>query len=192
MSERGPSWVSGALQVVYLSTAIYATITSIRLLRGMIRDRGDKDEADRLHAQRLAEALLEFKAARLKQANGSSSSGSSSADGAVAEVAQADLPSAERILRSLSAHERQLLSDLVFPSQISTSFESVGGLLSVRKQLYESLILPFQRPEYFDRLHETNALLSVPKGILFYGPPGTQHDETAPTPAEAQSLEHCA
>lgn len=48
-------------------------------------------------------------------------------------------------------------------------FDSIGGLETKKKDLYELTILPLRRPELF-----LQGKLSTPqKGILLYGPPGT-------------------
>lgn len=48
------------------------------------------------------------------------------------------------------------------------SFDQVGGLDHYIKALKEMVFLPLVYPELFERFH-----LSPPRGVLFYGPPGT-------------------
>lgn len=50
----------------------------------------------------------------------------------------------------------------------SVSFDQVGGLEHYIKALKEMVFLPLVYPELFERFH-----LSPPRGVLFYGPPGT-------------------
>ncbi|CAA0813052.1 P-loop containing nucleoside triphosphate hydrolases superfamily protein [Striga hermonthica] len=59
--------------------------------------------------------------------------------------------------------------DVVNPDDIDVKFESIGGLDSIKQQLYELVILPLRRPELFS----SGKLLCPQKGVLLYGPPGT-------------------
>lgn len=74
-------------------------------------------------------------------------------------------------LNSLSPAEEMLLHDLVFPEDISTCFDSVGGLSSTKETLRELIIYPMLYPNVY--ASSNSSLLSPPKGILLYGPPGT-------------------
>ena len=56
---------------------------------------------------------------------------------------------------------------LVEPIQERISFDSVGGLESVKKTIYKKIILPYQKPTLFQRFKKR-----VGGGILLYGPPG--------------------
>ena len=83
-----------------------------------------------------------------------------------------------RPLPQTNAYEDRLITDLVFPSQIDTSFGDIGGLEELKKSLFETVILPLQSPHLFAALHrgaggKASPLLAAPKGVLFYGPPGT-------------------
>jgi len=68
--------------------------------------------------------------------------------------------------------ELAVLSDVVFPDEISAEFKDIGGHGSLKRALYESLILPLQQPELYKQI-ASSKLVAMPKGILFYGPPGT-------------------
>nr|TKR90480.1 MSP1 family protein [Populus alba] len=48
-------------------------------------------------------------------------------------------------------------------------FESIGGLESIKKALYELVVLPLRKPELFPH----GKLLGPQKKVLLYGPPGT-------------------
>ena len=56
----------------------------------------------------------------------------------------------------------------------SVSFDQVGGLEHYIKALKEMVFLPLVYPELFERFH-----LSPPRGVLFYGPPGTYRRQTS-------------
>ena len=51
---------------------------------------------------------------------------------------------------------------------MSVSFEQVGGLDHYIGALKEMVFLPLLYPELFERFH-----IQPPRGVLFYGPPGT-------------------
>ncbi|KAI0561296.1 AAA+ ATPase [Gracilaria domingensis] len=74
-------------------------------------------------------------------------------------------------LRYLSPAEEMLLHDLVFPEDISSSFDSVGGLSYTKETLKELIVYPLLYPDVYQR--GESSLLQPPKGILLYGPPGT-------------------
>lgn len=69
---------------------------------------------------------------------------------------------------SLSEYEMMIASQLVEPTQLSTSWKDVAGLSSVIRELRETLILPIQQRS---RL-QTSKLIQPPKGVLLHGPPG--------------------
>lgn len=67
-----------------------------------------------------------------------------------------------------SEEEEALLGAVVPPGSIKTKLADIGGLASVKREVSETVILPFRRPELF-----TTTLLSPFSGVLLYGPPGT-------------------
>ena len=69
----------------------------------------------------------------------------------------------------LNSYEEVIASELVLPEDIPTSFDSVGGLDGIIKDLQESIILPLKHPQLF---MSGKKVIHVPKGVLFYGPPG--------------------
>ena len=83
------------------------------------------------------------------------------------------LASGRTSMPALNATEESLLAEVVFPDQISCSFADVGGHIALKRALFDSVIMPLQQSELFEQLQGKNNLLSVPSGILFYGPPGT-------------------
>lgn len=47
------------------------------------------------------------------------------------------------------------------------SWDDIGALVDLKKELESSLILPILHPEKFSRFN-----ISAPAGVLLYGPPG--------------------
>jgi len=56
---------------------------------------------------------------------------------------------------------------LIEPPLERITFEDVGGLADVKKQIHRKIILPFQKPSLFERFKR-----KAGGGILLYGPPG--------------------
>eukprot|EP00126_Sphaerothecum_destruens_P000745 Sdes_comp10959_c0_seq1m2603 len=69
----------------------------------------------------------------------------------------------------LNEYEIMLTSDVIYPEDIHLTWDDIGGLDAVIKELKELVILPFTRPDLFQF---QSRLLQPPKGILLYGPPG--------------------
>ena len=49
----------------------------------------------------------------------------------------------------LTEHEYIIATDLVFPSELNITFDDIGGLEEIKSKIFESVILPFKRPELF-------------------------------------------
>ncbi len=82
---------------------------------------------------------------------------------------KAKSPELKKVLSSLSNYEKIMMAYLIPPSDISVSFNDIGGLEDVVSELRESVILPLVYPELFTQY---GSLLAAPKGVLLYGPPG--------------------
>jgi len=80
---------------------------------------------------------------------------------------------------ALNRWEEMLLSDVVFPHQIEDEFKDMGGLRTVKEQMYEAIVLPLTKPQLFAKLQSGSKLVKVPTGVLLYGPPGTGKTMTA-------------
>ena len=67
--------------------------------------------------------------------------------------------------------DSQVRSMRIFPSHNSLSIHmiDIGGLESIISSLRESVIIPLLHPELF---RSSSTLLTAPKGVLLYGPPG--------------------
>ncbi|KAL8519567.1 hypothetical protein ACS0TY_010484 [Phlomoides rotata] len=74
-----------------------------------------------------------------------------------------------RPLIQTNSYEDVVACDVVNPDHIDVKFDSIGGLDSIKQELYELVILPLRRPELFSH----GKLLGPQKGVLLYGPPGT-------------------
>lgn len=70
---------------------------------------------------------------------------------------------------TLDEYEKTLLNLLVTPDDIHVTFADIGGLEEIIDELHEAVILPLTEPEMF-AAHLS--LVQLPKGVLFYGPPG--------------------
>lgn len=87
----------------------------------------------------------------------------------------------------LSEHEEVIMSEVIGPSDISSTFSGafkaasvaidaaylaypdIGGLDPIIDQLRESVIYPLCAPQLFE---SAAGLFAPPKGVLLYGPPG--------------------
>ncbi|CAB76219.1 Outer membrane ATPase Msp1 [Schizosaccharomyces pombe] len=69
----------------------------------------------------------------------------------------------------LNEYEQIVASQLVLPSEIDVSFDDIGGMDEHVNQLLQDVLFPLKYPEVFDT---HGGLLSCPKGLLLYGPPG--------------------
>ncbi|CED82570.1 aaa-domain-containing protein [Phaffia rhodozyma] len=72
-------------------------------------------------------------------------------------------------LGDLNEYEETLLAEVVHPDDIEVGFGDVGGLEPIVDSLRESVIYPLIYPEIYN---STSGLLTAPKGVLLYGPPG--------------------
>jgi len=69
----------------------------------------------------------------------------------------------------LDEYETTIAGEIIPPSSIDVTFESIGGLDDIIATLRETVIYPLTFPELFAG---SNGLLSAPKGVLLYGHPG--------------------
>uniref|UniRef100_A0A7S3YUU7 AAA+ ATPase domain-containing protein n=1 Tax=Lotharella globosa TaxID=91324 RepID=A0A7S3YUU7_9EUKA len=68
----------------------------------------------------------------------------------------------------MSDYEATMLQHITFPSEIDVNLDDIGGCELIKEAMEEIFILPFEKPEFF-----RGSLLCPPKGLLFYGSPGT-------------------
>ncbi|KIO29284.1 hypothetical protein M407DRAFT_171965 [Tulasnella calospora MUT 4182] len=69
----------------------------------------------------------------------------------------------------LTHYEEIIAAEVIHPDDIHIRFSDVGGLESIVSNLRESVIYPLCYPELFAA---KSNLISAPKGVLLYGPPG--------------------
>jgi SpoVK/Ycf46/Vps4 family AAA+-type ATPase len=68
-------------------------------------------------------------------------------------------------------YEDTVAGDMIFPDEIDVSFSQIGGVGPEKREIFDLVCLPLQRPELFSQ--RASDLLQPPRGILLYGPPGT-------------------
>ena len=76
-------------------------------------------------------------------------------------------------LLKFDSYEERILPDIVFPTTVSVSFDSIGGLNDLKAELQESVVLPLIEPHLFASVADNSDLFKPPRGVLFFGPPGT-------------------
>ncbi|KAJ8520043.1 hypothetical protein ONZ45_g3100 [Pleurotus djamor] len=69
----------------------------------------------------------------------------------------------------LDEYERTVANEIIHPDDINVTFTDIGGLEPIISSLRESVIFPLLYPNLFSG---SSSLLSAPKGVLLYGPPG--------------------
>ena len=71
---------------------------------------------------------------------------------------------------ALNDYEKTIAECLVEPEDLDTCFEDIGGLEAQKAEIMDLVILPLKRPDLF---RSRSSLVGAPKGVLFYGAPGT-------------------
>lgn len=84
-------------------------------------------------------------------------------------MTQTGLSDAQLAELELDEYESTIAGEIIPPSSIDVTFESIGGLDDIIANLRETVIYPLTFPELFAG---SNGLLSAPKGVLLYGHPG--------------------
>lgn len=69
----------------------------------------------------------------------------------------------------LDEYERTVANEVIHPDDINVQFSDIGGLDLIISSLRESIIYPLIYPGLFS---SSSSLLSAPKGVLLFGPPG--------------------
>lgn len=81
----------------------------------------------------------------------------------------ANAPSTVGGFGSLNTYEQTVLTEVVAPEEIAVDFGSIGGLEDIIEDLRDSVIFPLTSKHL---LGKQSSLISAPKGVLLYGPPG--------------------
>jgi len=77
-------------------------------------------------------------------------------------------------------YEDALLDTVKLPTELTVSFDDIGGLEEQKQSIMETILLPLGCPELFSNKSDNfSDLCRPPTGILFYGPPGTGKTMTA-------------
>ncbi|ORY25934.1 ATPase [Naematelia encephala] len=84
-------------------------------------------------------------------------------------LTQTGLSDSQLAALELDEYESTIAGEIIPPSSIDVTFESIGGLDEIIASLRETVIYPLTFPELFAG---SNGLLSAPKGVLLYGHPG--------------------
>ncbi|KII91042.1 hypothetical protein PLICRDRAFT_52711 [Plicaturopsis crispa FD-325 SS-3] len=69
----------------------------------------------------------------------------------------------------LDEYEQTIANEVIHPDEIHVTFSDIGGLEPIISSLRESVIYPLLYPALFTT---SSSLLTAPKGVLLYGPPG--------------------
>ncbi|WVR06451.1 hypothetical protein IAU60_003482 [Kwoniella sp. DSM 27419] len=84
-------------------------------------------------------------------------------------LSETGLTEAQLASLELDEYESTIAGEIVPPSQIDVTFDSIGGLDEIIASMRETVIYPLTFPELFA---SGGGLLSAPKGVLLYGHPG--------------------
>jgi SpoVK/Ycf46/Vps4 family AAA+-type ATPase len=86
----------------------------------------------------------------------------------LAEIISKKMNLPQSIVNNFNEYEMCLLTDLINPIDIQVTWQDIGGLDDIIDNVRQTVIYPLQHPELFNQ----SKLLTTPKGVLLYGPPG--------------------
>lgn len=86
----------------------------------------------------------------------------------LAEIISKKMNLPRAMVNNFNEYEMCLLADLINPSDINVTWQDIGGLDEIIDNVRQTVIYPLQHPELFNQ----SKLLTTPKGVLLYGPPG--------------------
>jgi SpoVK/Ycf46/Vps4 family AAA+-type ATPase len=74
---------------------------------------------------------------------------------------------------TLDKYELMLAEDVIDPRSIEETFDMIGGIDAIKREILDLVVQPLTHPELFAQLLTSNDLVSLPRGVLLYGQPGT-------------------
>ncbi|UJR28255.1 hypothetical protein I4U23_009505 [Adineta vaga] len=86
----------------------------------------------------------------------------------LAEIISKKMNLPKALVNNFNEYEMCLLADLINPEDIKVTWQDIGGLDETIDNIRQTVIYPLQHPELFSH----SKLLTTPKGVLLYGPPG--------------------
>ncbi|CAF2269501.1 unnamed protein product [Rotaria magnacalcarata] len=86
----------------------------------------------------------------------------------LAEIISKKMNLPKSLVNNFNEYEMCLLTDLINPNDIKVTWQDIGGLDEIIDNVRQTVIYPLQHPELFSQ----SKLLTTPKGVLLYGPPG--------------------
>ncbi|CAF3970865.1 unnamed protein product [Adineta steineri] len=86
----------------------------------------------------------------------------------LAEIISKKMNLPKSLVNNFNEYEMCLLADLINPIDIKVTWQDIGGLDDIIDNVRQTVIYPLQHPELFSQ----SKLLTTPKGVLLYGPPG--------------------
>lgn len=86
----------------------------------------------------------------------------------LAEIISKKMKLPKSLTSNFNEYELCVLADLINPEDINVSWRDIGGLDEMIDHVRQTVIYPLQHPELFNQ----SKLLTTPKGVLLYGPPG--------------------
>jgi len=135
---------------------------------------GTKTTGDKLWDVAVILAMLGSGWLLIRKLTGPSNEDSKRQSDARAQLAAKLKRNGRTVVPITDEHENRVMGDVVFPDQIRTTFDDIGGLKAIKDSIHETVIIPLQNPHLFSGADsKVSTLLSPPKGILLYGPPGT-------------------
>lgn len=130
----------------------------------------DRDSVALLAASQVAlYYTLRYVISSIDSGPSSSSSAKKSRQKGASLLSQSGLSESQLEALELDEYESTIAGEIIPPTSIDVTFESIGGLDEIIASLRETVIYPLCYPELFS---SKNGLLSAPKGVLLYGHPG--------------------
>ncbi|KAF8464019.1 P-loop containing nucleoside triphosphate hydrolase protein [Kalaharituber pfeilii] len=155
------------LLVAATGYSVYYLLTFIlRRLENLDPEKSDRDDIAR-RSSAVLRRLDQNDPLNPHRNNGTPSSASSGGRFGSSSSKKQEKGRRERL--PLSVYEQKIVTEVVAPEDIHVTFRDIGGLDNIIEELRESVIYPLTQPHLFAG---HSSLLTAPKGVLLYGPPG--------------------